>query len=487
MKQLLQKVIDFKRVQAVLSKRSTKYGANTTLMILIVLAIIILVEVISSRHDSIVDLTKNKRYTLSEQTKKILTALEKDVNVVAFFTIDQAGRGTLEDLLKQYSRVSSQLKYEFVDPYKNPARTRSYEISTEGTIVLETSEKQEKMYEPTEEALTNALIKVTREGKKSIYFVKGHGEHDLQDDGEKGYGIIKKALQDANYEVQELLLMQEPIVPEDAAVVIVGGPQKDLLPTELETLKTYIQGGGNVLFMLDPEHAPETAAFLKAYGVVLGDNTVIDTNPLNQMFGAGYGMPIVSSYEPHPITEKFNMATIFPLTRSVEIEDTLPEGVSGQSLADSAEQSWAETSKEELQSGNVSYTEGDDQQGPISLGAVFTVDVAEESHAEPPEEGEETEPQEPVSARVVVFGDSDFASNAYIGWSGNGDLFLNTLNWLAKEEDLVAIRAKDPEMVPLMLTAAQGRLAFLLAIVILPLAVITAGVTVYVNRRKTAR
>lgn len=487
-------VIDFKRVQARFSKRSVKYGANTTVMILIVLAIVVLVEAISIRHNKLFDLTKNKRYTLSDQTWKLLEALEQDVNVLAFFTLDQEGRAVLEDLLKRYNRISSRLTYEFVDPVKNPGRTNQYEITMNGTIVLETAEKQERILQPTEEALTNALIKVTREGKNVVYFLKGHGEHDPEEAAETGYSIVKTAMGRENYEVKDLMLMQEAAVPDDATMVVIGGPQKDPLSTELDALRAYIQQGGNVLFMIDPGQAPQTVAFLKDYGIQIGDDTIIDTNPVGRMMGADNGMPIAMTYTNHTITQNFGLATMFPLTRSVELDATLPEGISGQTLASTGPESWKETNPEELQSGAVRFDKEVDVKEPVSLAAVITIDVGTEAQAEQQasnaEQGEPEDvesPPQPTQARVVVFGDSDFASNAYIGLSGNGDLFLNTVSWLAKEEDLVAIRARDPEMAPLMLNAAQGNFAFLLTIVVLPLVVALTGVTVFVNRRKATR
>jgi ABC-type uncharacterized transport system involved in gliding motility auxiliary subunit len=479
-------VIDFRNVQAQFSKRSVKYGTNMTIMIVIVLGIIILVESISSRHNILFDLTKNKRFTLSDQTKKVLNALEQDVNVTAFFTIEQGNRGTFEDLLRQYVRVSPRLKYEFVDPVKNPGRARNYEITVDGTVVLETGEKQEKITEPTEEVLTNALVKLTREGKKVVYFLKGHGEHALDDMEKNGYNLVKKAIEDENYEVKELLLMEQPAVPEDAMVLIIGGPQKDLIQTELESLRAYLQRGGSVLFMLDPDQAQGIMAFLKEYGIILGDDLIIDTNPLGQLFGAGYEMPIASEYPNHPITEKFNIASSFPVARSVRLEETLPEGITGQILVNTSDQSWAETNKQELQSGRVELNQDSDVPGPVPLAVVTTMDITPEQPGEESHDESETD-QKGIQSRLVVFGDSDFASNAYVGWSGNGDLFLNAVSWLAEEEDLIAIRAKDPEMSPLMLSAAQGRAAFLISIVVLPLIVVIAGVMVYVNRKKATR
>ncbi len=490
---LLYIVLNFKQVQAQLVKRSVKYGANTTVMILIVFGIIVLVEAISMRHDVQFDLTKDKRYTLSEQTVKLMESLAQDITVIGFFTPDYGGRDMLESLLKQYNSLSSRLTFEIVDPVKNPGRAQAYDITTNGTIVLETPQKQEKIFEPTEEALTSGLIKVTREGTKVLYFISGHGEHGLDDQEEAGLSQIKQALENANYAVEDLLLLQESAIPEDAAVVVLAGPQKNLLPTELDALNAYIHQGGRVVCMFDPGQASDTAKFLEPYGVTLDETTVIDVNPLGQLMGAGPGMPIASSYAQHPITERFTSATIFPLARSLTLAESFPEGVSAEQLAGSSPESWAETSADELTSGNVSFTEGSDIHGPLTLAAVITVSAPSAEETATDETTDETVADETTQTpdvsegRIVVFGDSDFASNAYVGWSGNGDLMLNTLNWLAEEDDLVAVRAKDPEMSPLMLTAAQARMGFLLTVLVMPLAVIITGITVYVKRRNATR
>jgi ABC-type uncharacterized transport system involved in gliding motility auxiliary subunit len=280
--------------------------------------------------------------------------------------------------------------------------------------------------------------------------------------------------------VKDLLLMQQQGVPEDAAALIIAGPQKDLLPAEQESLTTYINSGGNVLFLLDPDQAPGMTAFLQQYGILVGDNIILD--PFSRVFGAGYDMPVASAYAQHPITQNFNIATFFPVARSVQLAEQLPDGVSGVELAESSPQSWAETSKEELQQGTVEFHEGRDLAGPVPLAVVTTRAVSQD--AEPGENTQVTgETPKPREARVVVFGDSDFASNTYLGLSGNSDLFLNTVSWMAEEEDLIAIRAKDPETVPLMFTAGQGRFAFFLTVILLPLVVIGTGITVYMKRK----
>lgn len=474
---------DFKHLLAQFSKRSVKYGTNVTIMILVVLGIAIFVEAISSQHSIRFDLTRNKRFTLSDQTQKIVQALDKDVNMIAFFSLDQGDREAATDLLQQYKRLSSRISYEFVDPDKNPGRAKSYEIKTYGTIVLETSEKYEKIIDSTEEALTNALVKVIRDEQKVIYFLKGHGERSLEDVGQAGYNQVKRAIEQENYVIKELLLMQEQTVPEDATALIIAGPQKDLVPAEEESLHAYIHQGGNVLFLLDPDQASGMIAFLKEYGVVLGDDMIIDT--FSRVFGGSYEMPVASTYTQHPITENFNIATFYPAARSVTLEEPLPQGANATVLATSSPQSWAETDKQELQRGEVEFHEGRDLQGPVPLAAVVTLDLPQ--NPEQADQSEDTTGASPSSkARLVVFGDSDFASNTYLGLSGNSDLFLNAVSWMAEEADLIAIRAKDPETSPLVLTAGQGRFAFFLTVIFLPLLVIATGVTVSMKRKKSA-
>ncbi len=364
---------DFKHLLAQFSKRSVKYGTNVTIMILVVLGIAIFVEAISSQHSIRFDLTRNQRFTLSDQTQKIVQALDKDVNMIAFFSLDQDDREAATDLLQQYKRLSSRISYEFVDPDKNPGRAKSYEIKNYGTIVLETSEKYEKIIDSTEEALTNALVKVIRDEQKVIYFLKGHGERSLEDVGQAGYNQVKRAIEQENYVIKELLLMQEQTVPEDATALIIAGPQKDLVPAEEESLHAYIHQGGNVLFLLDPDQASGMIAFLKEYGVVLGDDMIIDT--FSRVFGGSYEMPVASTYTQHPITENFNIATFYPAARSVTLEEPPPRATATV-LATSSPQSWAETDKQwNSSAARLNFMRVMISRGPVPLAAVVTLDL----------------------------------------------------------------------------------------------------------------
>lgn len=474
--------ISFHSFRTALARRSFKYGINAFVVSLIILGIIVLVEALSSRHNKVYDLTENKRYTLAPQSLKVLNGLTQDVKVWAFFQEAQMGRSKLEDLLKQFAYSTPKVKYEFIDPDRNPGLAKNYKVTSYGTIVIQAGGKEEKVFEISESALTNAVIKLTREGKKSIYFVAGHGENSISEEDKGGYSTVKKALEEQNYNVKELLLMRGEKLPDDAAALVISGPKKDFFDVELQQLKEYIQRGGKVLFMLDPESPAQLSAFLESYGFSLGKDVIVDK--LSRLFGADYLIPIVSQYEKHPITEKFTVASFFPLARSVKVAEKLPDGIEAQILAKTGPESWAETDIEGVKNGSASYQEGVDDKGPVPVAAVASVKVKEDKSKEAAKKPLIPKPEEKEKkGRIVVFGDSDFANNGSVGLSGNGDLLLNTMSWLAEEEDLIAIRPKEGRTSPILLTRRQAKLIFWFPVVGLPAAVALVGAGVIVSRR----
>ncbi len=266
----------FGDIKAWLNRRSTMAGLNVALMTILLLGIISLVEAISAKHNTRLDLTEGKRYTLSDQTKKLVRGLAKEVQVTAFYRLDQPDRRAAEDLLRQYADLSAKFRFEMVDPDRNPGRAKRYGITTYGTTVLETKDKEEKITEVDEEHLTNGLVKLLREGKRTIYFLKGHGESELDDASRNGYRQAKEALEKGNYQVKELLLFRETQVPEDAAVLVISGPKRDLVESELKALQAFVEQGGKLLVQLDPFSAPSLKEFLGRYGIMVGDDVIVD-------------------------------------------------------------------------------------------------------------------------------------------------------------------------------------------------------------------
>lgn len=453
--------------RGVLGRRTTRYGLNTALMVLFLIGIIGFVEAVSYRHNARLDLTANKRHSLSSQTIQLLRGLKQDVNVVAFFRSDQPGKRVAEDLLKQYTRhAGGKLTWRVVDPDREPGLARRYGIESYGTVVLETKERSEKVTDAEEEKLTNGLVKLTRQGKRVIYVVQGHGEHELTSSDRPGFSEAKTAMERANYEVKPLVTARAAQIPDDAAVIILAGPRTELLAPELAALDNYLKRGGKLLAMADPvimnsSPADPLKAYLQPYGFELGSDLIIELNPIGRLFGIGPEVPIIQQYESHQITRDMSgISTLFPLTRSVQAAKTPPQGTNVQPLAKTSADSWGETSRAELQQGQVKPDPGD-ARGPLPVAAVATRD----------------------KSRIVVYGTSSFAANQFINLQGNRDFFLNTVSWLAEEEDQISIRPKESRSAPVFLTSQQAQAVFLLPVVILPGIVLFGGIVAFVRRR----
>jgi ABC-type uncharacterized transport system involved in gliding motility auxiliary subunit len=466
------------RMRTLWGRRSTRYGLNAAIMVVLILGVIALVEAVSYRHSWRVDLTENRRHSLAPQTVKVLKELRAPVKATGFFSPEQGGKRRAEDLLKQYAaRSDGKFTWESVDADRNPLLAKRYGVETYGTVVLEATlregqVKEEKITDAEEEKLTNALIRVTREGKRVLYFLKGHGEKDPASSERTGLSEAKAAVEKLNYEIKDLLLARETKIPDDAAIVVIAGPQKDLLPNEVEALQAYLARAGKALFMVDPFQAPGLGPVLERYGLGLGNDVIIDVNPQGRLLGAGPEVPVVGDYEAHPITQGFRLATLFPLARTVTVREQRPEGVVTQALARTSNESWAETNQDEIKSGQVK-PDANEARGPLIVAAVATIDVKD---AQGDRKG--------AKARVVVVGNSSFATNAFLNLSGNRDLFLNTLSWLAEEENLISIRPRDAaRSAPVVLTANQGQILFWVPVVLVPLSMLLAGAYVVTGRR----
>jgi ABC-type uncharacterized transport system involved in gliding motility auxiliary subunit len=469
-------------------RKSLLYSGNLVLVVVLVLAILGLANYFLSKHNYRADFTAAKLHSLSDQSVTVLKALKADVAIKSFFREGGAGRAAMENLLKIYAYHSARISYEFIDPDKNPGLVKRYGITQDGTTVIEAGDKEGRITTTTEEDLTNALIKATRAQKKVLYFLEGHGEESVEESGDNGFSTAKAELEKLGYEVKKQSLALADRFPKDCALLVIPGPLKDLLPNEYETLRTYLTDGGRCLFLVDPETATTLPAFLSGYGFKLENDLVIDT--VSRLLGGDYYMPVVTEYEPHAITAKFSYATFFPYARSVETSDTKPEGATLTELAKTSPNSWSER---ELDQKEVKFNAAKDRQGPIGLAAVESFKTKPAAAALAPAAAKPGEPAPAITpakteaaekeARIAVIGDSDFVKNRYYGLSGNGNFFLNVANWLTEESDLIAIQPKTQTPRTIQLTPSQGRLLFLVSIVILPLAVLLLGISVWVRRR----
>jgi ABC-type uncharacterized transport system involved in gliding motility auxiliary subunit len=453
---------------ATLGSRGARYGLNTLVAVLLVIGVISVVEALSYRHNARLDLTENRRHSVSPQTIKILEGLKVPVNAVAFYRSDQPGKRVIEDLLKQYARYAGdKFTWKLVDPDRDPTLARALGIENYGTTVLQAKGRSEKVQDADqEEKLTNGLVKVLRENKPIVYMLQGHGEPDLGNTDRSGFSEAKGALENANYEVKPLALARQGKVPDDAAVLIVAGPRTDLFGPEIEAIDAYLGRGGKLLAMVNPpfpeRSQPDTFRKLLArWGLELADDLVIELNPIGQVFGIGPQVPIVQQYEPHAITRDMaGTMILFPLTRSISTTKTPPAGITVQPLARTTVDSWGETDRQALEQGQAK-ADPQDPKGPLTLAAAATRD----------------------KARVVLYGTANIAANQFLNVQGNRDFVLNTVSWLAEQEDQISIRPRAARQMPVFLNAQQEQTVRWLSLVVLPALAVLGGIVSVVRRR----
>lgn len=480
---LLHLILRFEDVVKSVGRRQMKYGANSFVLAAVVIGILGAVNYLVYRNTKRWDFTKNQRYSLSDQTKKVLAGLKEDVKILYFQKAANVGEG--QDRLREFQVASAHVKTEFVDPIAKPGRARDYEISAVPTLVLERGTKREKIQNDSEQDISNALIKITRDAKKTICFVEGEGESDIDDFSERGLSTAKAALGKSQYETKKFVLLQTGTVPADCTVLVLAGPQKDLLPGAMDAIRSHVAKGGKALILQEPEMRgsfPNLSALLKEWNIETAKDVVLDVSLQSQLAGTGPLMPLAAKYPYHEITKDFRFATAFQTVRSMRAGSATLPGVSAQNLVETSDQSWAETDLSLKEP--VELNAGKDQQGPISLAAVATIAAPEPSPTPAPSPTPEAEEKpKPPEGRVVAFGDADFATNAFLGLLGNQDLFLNSVAWLAQDADLISIRPKEADDQRMFLTSDQVLNVRLISLVLLPGLFVALGIFSWWRRR----
>ena len=463
------------RVRVVITGRQARYGSNALVMTIAFLGILVVINFLVSQYDKRWDLTENKVNTLSPETIDALKKLPQPVVATAFYsTKDLSTRDQVKNLLDQYKFESKgKFTYQFIDPDANPvaAQAANFPQGQAGMIALKMGVQQGSVTQATEQELTSALIRLINPEKRTVYFLIGHGEYSPDVSGDQSYSQLKTTLETKNYTVQTLNLLTTNKIPDDAKVIVVGGPKKPLIAGEVKLIEDYLTKGGSMVVMEDPlpktefGNAPDPLAdyITKTWGVALGQDLVIDS--VGQQL---LGQPLVAigvDYGNHPITDKMQgMATYFPVARSVTSKSV--SGISQTQLVKTAQQSWAETDFASLNQGITPQPDpGKDLSGPVPL-----VIAAEKSDTQ---------------ARIVVFGNSDFVTDQNIKAGGNSDLMVNSIDWAAKQENLINLTPKQTtNRVIIPPKQYTMNLIFFGSVVILPSFVVVAGGGVWLMRRR---
>lgn len=475
-----------------LKTRQTKYTAYAGVYTVVILGVLGAVNFLANRYDKSIDTTSNKQFSLSDQTIKVVKNLKRDINIKYF---DEATRfPQARDLLDRYSSLSSKVRVEFIDPVKKPQQAKAAGFRRDVSILVDSGLRKEEAKSLSEEEVTGALIRSLKSGERNACFVSGSGEHAIADTGRGGYAAVKEALERNNYKTKTISLLSaaaaapetQPApttpaastpapaagkiqVPADCTVLIVAGPQHDYIQPEADAIKTFVENGGKALIMLDPplnvgreqvDDNTTLAAVLQTWGVTVNKDLALDTSGIGQVFGMGPEIPLVASYESHAIVREMkDMATAYPLARTLDVKNG--DKTTVEKLFSTGANSWATS---DLKSGSVKLDPKKDKKGPLLLGAAGTYNGT-------------------TPGRFVVVGSSLWVGNNFIRFNGNRDMFLNMINWLTADEDLISIRPKAPEDRPLAITPQKLNMVFWLSVVIFPLAVVGFGMATWWKRR----
>jgi len=517
---LLYLVVCFDDIRDVFSARSFRSGTNTLLIVCLVLSLLVIVNMIGYRHFIWKDITIAGKFELSPLTMQIIKEIEQkkqDVYITSFFWtyIDRSlsqdqnraliiqnreRERKLRDLLKVYSGVSPYIQYRFLDPNKELMLAGQYKIQRyRGNVtIIESGENQEMVAGmETEEHMTNSLIKVLSSEKRVVYFLEGHQERDIDDGSPNGYMMAASAIRDQSYEVERLNVIEAGGVPENACALVMPGARKEIMSEEIALIEDYLGKGGRVLVCVDPEYDTSVNEWVLNWGIRVGDDIVVDNSAAGVRQGAGPTEPLLYSYDKeHPVTRDLMKAfTTMPTVRSVRIVDIAPEDLELTVLAKTSDNSWGERERGSLAVKNPTF-DPNDLSGPV---AVVVAMIKKLQERKPGVEEVFTGPgtkmpsqeelqkirleRSTVRAQLVVFGDSQFASNAYLRYGGNWDFFMNTVNWLIGDERLITIRPKDPEDQTIYITQRQSKRMALVVKIVVPAVVFLFGGWVMIIRR----
>ena len=453
-----------------LKARQTKYVSYAALYIVVTLAVVTVANILADRYDKSYDATSNKRYSLSDQTKKIGKELKQAATITYY---DQTSRfSEAKDKLDQYASLSPKVHVEYVDPDKRPELARAAGVKNYGTTIVQIGMNKNEAKSTSEEDITGAFIRDLKNTTRTVCFVEGNGEHSISDTDHGGYSRFKDLLGKDDYQAKSISLLAKTEIPGDCTVVVVGGARTDYLQPEVDALKKYVEDGGRALFLLDPplkmgrdDVADNDAltALLQSWGITPDKDLVLERNPIVRVLGAGPEVALVMHYDSHAIVNDMQReATGFPFSRSLQTKNG--DKTTVQKLFDSSDSSLA-TAK--LDSPNINLEDPKNKNGPLTLGAAGTYNTGKENS----------------QGRFVVVGSSEWAANGYLGFQGNRDFALNTINWLSSDEDLISIRPKSPEDRRVTMTMGQLAWVRMTSQFLIPLAVLAVGISVWWRRR----
>jgi len=439
------------------------YRSSAGLAVFLFAVILVFIYLVSINHNLIWDLSASGENTLDTKTMNVLRSLDFDVDIKVFDKQGQEEAVKAAQILDLYINATTKVKYDIIDPDAHPAMVGGFGVDRYGQAILAGRGRQSRVDKVSEETITSAIIKLKRDRQKSVYFVTGHGERNISGDDKNALGQLCESLRKDDYTVRPLMLLRGSTVPQDADLVAVIDPQKDLFPEEIDMIDTYLKGGGSLLVALEPMTDAGLDVLLDKYGIGLEKGMVLD--PFSRMVGAEYTVPVVSTYGDVSALKGFAYATFFPTSRPLSIKDALSEDLEVHWLARTSDQSWSEMDMDGLDEGLNATLDKEDTKGPLYLAVYSRKSLDNE-----------------LSAHMMAFGDADFLSNTYLMVSGNKDMAMNCINQLLDEGYMITMEDSLPTDRPFILTPSQDRIIFYTPIVVIPSIILL--VALHVNRKR---
>ena len=455
-----------------MATQKTRRAANfaqAVVYTLMIVAILGVVNFLANRYNKSFDATANKKYTLSDQTAKIVKNIQGDLTIT--FWDRPSGFVNAEDLFNRYKGLSSKVTVQYQDVEKKYVEAKAAGVKSPlPNIFVKVGNKTEIAKSLSEEEVTGAMVRALKGGDRNVCFTSGYGEASTADSQQgEGFGLAKDLTVKNNYKTEVVPLIPKAEIPADCTILVVAGPKRNYLQPAVDAIKNYVESGGRALIMLDPplkmsseiDENPELVAVLDSWGVKMDKDLVLDLSGVGQLFGMGPELPIVTKYQDHAIVREMkDQATGFPIVRSLQVAKGDKTTVSA--LFSTTEDSVA---TEDLKNPQINVKTA--KPGARVLAAAGTYNTGKENG----------------NGRFVVVGTSRWIGNGFLTFNGNRDLYMNMLNWLSSDEDLISIRPKDPEDRRLNMNPTQANMLFWGSVVLIPLAVVFAGVGVWWKRR----
>jgi ABC-type uncharacterized transport system involved in gliding motility auxiliary subunit len=438
--------------------------------VLLFLAVIGLCAWLSTRYSYTADWTATGRNTLSTASATLLQRMPETIHITAYATEDEALRQSIRDLIRRYLRVHPNIQLTFVNPDLVPDQVRELGIQVNGEMIVEYQDRQEHLKEHTEQGLSNLLQRLARADERWLVFLAGHGERKILGRANHDLGAFGNQLQKKGFQVHSQILSEEPTLPENTALLAIAGPQADLLPGEVAIIQDYLAQGGNLLWLHDPGKLYGLHPLADTLGIQFLPGMIVD--PTTRALGiSDPRFALVADYPAHAMTQQFDAVTLFP--QACALKTTPADEWQQQPLMLTSAKSWLETGPLD---GQIQFDKATDTPGPLTIGVALTRPHSEQIAG--------TDGTLSGEQRVIVMGDGDFLSNAYLGNGGNMDLGMNMINWLSHDDALMNIPSQTtPDRHLELSSLAQGVIGFGF-LVALPLLFVAGGGFIWWQRRR---